>query len=457
MVYYYVDTLQRYIQRDLGIYNANNKQILCDPKDNGFMGTSFPQPHCHPDGSLGFSSPRTYSLDNPLEDQKGICLPDRAEDADCILHEYAHSILRNQKNDYTDMGPWEAPNSGTNRLETAAIKEGFADILATVYFAPEHNAFQPDVFEDWAYAHRAETQQYPQYGGQGGLRRMAGARRYPQGWGADDHENGLFWSNTMWDIYLAMGGASNDLNVRIAARNELLKTHLLSNFQIINDASLPDAAEVFTQQYLALPDYQGRHAKAILQKFHDHAILECVPGSKLQIVELRSQGYPLPPQELVAHQSQLQAQMDRAGRLALISSLRRQNTSAEQTIRYGADNWFFVLITNEGTGAARSGVVTFSFLPSVRRPRIPNALSPSTLYSDTLRMARSQQVCGSVMFDLPSFGCRVLRARFPRDMIPGAPYGVIVAEVWNPVDKLPSRFTRSTGEGKLHACIAIVS
>jgi hypothetical protein len=446
MVYYHVDTVQRYIQQELGINNANNRQILCDSKDNGYMGGIFPQPHCHSDGSLGFSSPHTHTTDANGH-PKGICVPDRAEDADCILHEYAHSILIDQKADYVNEGHWDTPNPETGRAETASLKESFADLLATVYFAPEHNTFQPDVFEDWAYVHRVE----PSYGSQAGLRRMQGTRRYPQGWGSDEYENSLFWSNPMWDIYLAMGGGSGDLNVRIGARNTLLKTHLLSNFHISNDAGLPRAAEVFTQQYLRLEEYQAAHAREILQAFHDHTILECTEGSHLEIIACVAHQKRGDLRSLARWLKRLSSVLNNTNpfkRRSVLDSITKESMSSIQKIMMRGDNWLSALIINTGQEEARTCLVRFNY-----RPIQPDQVPPDT---QTITL-NGRYICGSAGFELKPFEFQVLTTRLPTQTSLFTKNAVILAEVWNPVDNICLPATVAASQGKLHACLATVS
>ena len=173
MVYYHVDTLQRYIQGNLNIKNANNRQTEADAHDNGTSGGGF---YSSIDKGVHFGD-------------SGNCRPDRAEDADCIYHEYNHAIMDNVKPGY---GPWGTPNPVTGRRESRAIGEGFGDILACVYFAPDH-PFQREVFEDWVFAPY-------------GLRRVDGTKKYPTNWVDEEHDDGEIWSAALWDIYRTIGG-----------------------------------------------------------------------------------------------------------------------------------------------------------------------------------------------------------------------------------------------------------
>ena len=78
MCYYHVDTIQRYIQ-SLGITNAHNSQIEVEP---------------HAAVTYAYFSPTDKGLHFG---HSGPCQPDRAEDADCILHEYGHARARATK------------------------------------------------------------------------------------------------------------------------------------------------------------------------------------------------------------------------------------------------------------------------------------------------------------------------------------------------------------------------
>jgi hypothetical protein len=125
-VYYHIDSLQRYIQDTLDINDANNRAIDADPHDNSYNAAWY---------SSG-TKDLHFSDSGPTQ-------PDRAEDSDCMAHEYGHAIQ-------DDMVPgWGAPVSGTIRYESRAIGEGFGDMMAVLYNILHGNGYQRQVMEDW--------------------------------------------------------------------------------------------------------------------------------------------------------------------------------------------------------------------------------------------------------------------------------------------------------------------
>ena len=131
MIYYHIDTIQRYIQ-SLGITTARNSQIPADHHDNSLSG--------HGAFYAGLGDKGIHFGDS--ED----CRPDRGEDADAMVHEYGHAIQDDQ------VPGWGVQNPITGREESGAMGEGFGDILACVYFAEKGGGFQRQVFEDWVFA-----------------------------------------------------------------------------------------------------------------------------------------------------------------------------------------------------------------------------------------------------------------------------------------------------------------
>lgn len=234
MVYYHVDSMQRYIQNVLGINNANNRQIEADAHDNGNGGGGFYSPG---DKGLHFGD-------------SGDCQPDRAEDADCIYHEYNHAIMDNMKPGY---GPSGVPNPVTGRLESRALGEGFSDIVACVYSAPDH-PFQREVFEDWVFA-------------PWGLRRVDGSKIYPDDWVDDEHDDGEIWSAALWNIYCNIGGDSASIATQRAARDELLRTIILVYFNLTTNPNMMDAAMAMVDENIALPEYGGVGHKVMWDAF----------------------------------------------------------------------------------------------------------------------------------------------------------------------------------------------
>lgn len=371
MVYYHVDSFQRFIQNILGITTANNRKTEADAHDNGSGGGGYYSP-----GDLGLHF-----------GDSGTCKPDRAEDADCILHEYNHAIMDNVRPGY---GPWGVPNTVTGRHESRALGEGYGDVIPCIYFAPDH-PYQREVFEDWVFV-------------PGGLRRVDGTKIYPWNvpsgtggdWVDEEHADGEIWSAALWNIYTSIGGNSASVATQRAARDQMLKTIISSYFSLTTNPNMMDAAEIFMQVNADLRDFRLTHAIEILNAFHDRGILHCSAGSNLRITDLWSQQNEIP---VVGYQK----------------------------IEYGQDNWFYATVKNEGTITARAAVVTFSFQCPYTTPVYPADM-------------RNHIISSALIVNLAPGATETVRARFPKELIPAIPtgattlHGCILAEVYNPVD-----------------------
>ena len=378
-VYYHVDTLQRHIQNALGIHNANNRQIEADAHDVSYYNGAWYSPG---DKGLHFGD-------------SGPCMPDRAEDADCIYHEYNHAIMDNVKPGY---GPSGVANPVTGRRESRAIGEGFGDILPCIYFAPDH-PFQREVFEDWVFA-------------PAGLRRVDGTKIYPADWVDEEHDDGEIWSATLWNIYRTIGGDSLSVATQRAARDELLKTMISSYFALTTNPNMMDAAETMLDMNAGLPEYRLQHGIEMLNSFHDRGILQCAAGSDLKVTELWSQQNELPE-------------------------------GGWQQVEYGQDNWFYARVRNNGATAARAAIITFSFQCPYVTPVYP---------ADW----RNKIFSAAIIYDVAPGDTKTVKARFPKEMIPPLPpgttilHGCILAEIYNPEDHAPAGCTSlGCGNGKL--------
>ena len=244
--YYHIDTLQRYLQ-SIGITTAHNSQIQVDPHEGS--GAAFFSPV---DGGLHFSD-------------SGPCLPDRAEDGECIMHEYGHAIQNSQ------VPTWGGTNPVTGRDETGAMGEGFGDALACIFTASLNGGFGRAVFEDWV------------FGNQGGLRRVDGTKVYPADWASEVHDDGEIWSAALFNIYRAIGGDSANVADQRAARDAVIKSVVLSHHLLAGSASMPDGAEAVMVENAALPEYRGQHLKAMLDSFHARGLLPCNAATDLWI------------------------------------------------------------------------------------------------------------------------------------------------------------------------------
>ncbi len=377
MVYYHVDTIQRYIQ-SLGIATAHNSQIEADAHD-GSGGAWY----SGIDKGIHFGASGGYGPCGNLPEK---CRPDRAQDADVILHEYGHAIQHDQ------VPGWGQRNPITLRYETRAMGEGFGDILACVFFAPDH-PFQREVFEDWIFANCR------------GLRRVDGTKTYPDDWAHQVHEDGEIWSAALWNIYRAIGGDSPELAVRQAARDELLKTLILSHHAVAANATMPDGAEAIMETNAGLDEYQGRHLTDMLDSFHARGILKCVAGSALKITRFWLQ------------------QDD--------SEIRNWEPLAP-----GQDNWFYAEVINSGMTEARALVMSFSFKSLLADPVYPSD------FRDNIISAKAE-------FNLVPGATRIVKARWPKDLIIQT-QGYILAEIYNPDDHVPEAVTDiGASNGKL--------
>ena len=364
-VYYHIDTLQRYIQ-SLGITTAHNKQIEADAHDDSCPNCAFFSPS---DGGLHFGD-------------SGNCRPNRASDGHVTYHEYGHAIQADQ------VPSWGGTNPTTGRQETRAMGEGFGDILACVSFAGHGGGFQRQVFEDWIFSH-------PNPGGwPTGLRWVDGTKVYPADWVGSVHANGEIWSAALWNIYRTIGG--DVAATRVAARDETLKTLILSHHRVASNATMPDGAEAVMDENAALPEYRLRHGVHFIDSFHDRGLLACQLGSDLKVTELWSQ------QDDVSVRSWEQ-------------------------VEAGQDNWFYARVRNDGTIAARAAVVLFSFKSPFATPVYPADF-------------RNNIISGAVLCDLAPGATTVVKARWPKGEIPPIPaaatkrHGCILAEVYNPCD-----------------------
>jgi len=215
MVYYHIDSCQRFIQ-ELGFTNVCNKQVTA----NAFASrdyNSYFDPHTK---ILSFGS-------------GGI--PD-AEDADMIIHEYAHAIQDDQ-----------VPSFGMTP-EGCAMAQGFGDFLAACFFAEENDGFNREAVGDWIGIGMVQHC----------IRRVDGKKHYPEDFldvlrcDADSE----IWSAALWDLYLELGGNSEKKVERVAAGERsitlLLESHFflnpLSKFSEGADAIITANAQLFSSR-----------------------------------------------------------------------------------------------------------------------------------------------------------------------------------------------------------------
>lgn len=186
MVYYHVDAVGRYL-KGLGFDFVDDWQIPANVHVNeaniAFYDDS--------EGSINFGD-------------GGV---DLAEDAEVIIHEYAHAILDRQ-----------VPHISSS--EGAAIHEGFSDFLAASFFSAVSDGFSDSIVFEWAGAAAPEIFTRP----------VNGFKRYPEDIQGQSHADGEMWSASLWEIFETLG---RDASIRLVIE---------SHFFLSPDAEFADAA-----------------------------------------------------------------------------------------------------------------------------------------------------------------------------------------------------------------------
>lgn len=215
MVYYYIDSTQRYLQT-LGYSDRN------DPPNGIRDRVTYASPHWFAQDQSFYSA-----SDDALHFGDG-GWPD-ANDPDIIVHEYGHALLH-------DLTPiW-----GGGEME--AIGEGFGDYLAASRFA--ESSADPACIGEWD--SRAYVSDPPYC-----LRRVDRDRQYPVDVSGDAHADGEIWSRVLWDVRSALGPKVADVLA------------LESNFYLPPAASLVEAGQALLDADASL--YDGRYQLAIKQ------------------------------------------------------------------------------------------------------------------------------------------------------------------------------------------------
>jgi len=136
-----------------------------------------------------FGGDNSFFRDNKADITLGKGGVDDAEDAEVIVHEYGHSVQDGQ-----------VPGFGTN-LESGAIGEAFGDYLAVVvtsWAAGAPTAVPEACVADWDSVSYTSTAPHC-------LRRLDGAKHYPEDVRGEVHADGEIWSRALWDIRTALG------------------------------------------------------------------------------------------------------------------------------------------------------------------------------------------------------------------------------------------------------------
>jgi Zn-dependent metalloprotease len=170
MVYYHIDTIQRYIQ-EIGFNNVLNHQIAIS-----IDGRSDDNSHY---------SPGTKDL------TFGTGGVDDAEDAEIIAHEYGHAIQDDQ-----------VPGWGESH-EAGSMGEAFGDYLAASFFADIKPSILRLTIGNWdAVAYSGDEPPC--------LRRLDSNKRYPKDIVREVHADGEIWSACLWELRAALGSRISD-------------------------------------------------------------------------------------------------------------------------------------------------------------------------------------------------------------------------------------------------------
>jgi hypothetical protein len=385
MIYYHIDEFQRYLQ-SIGITNARASVIPCDPLDNSINAAWYAPPSGGGDGGLHFSN-------------SGNCQPDRATDADVMLHEYHHAIQ-------DDIVPaWGSSNNPiTGRNEAGAMGEGAGDFIACAYFADRNGGFQREVFEDWVFA-------------PSGLRRVDGTKVYPTNWTGSVHSDGEIWSAALWNTYRAIGGDAGGAGALTAHENarQAMFRSLIGSYPLLAvNASMPDGAEAVMRTNAALPQYRGAHLREMLQSFHDRGILKVDAGADLFVRD-----DPVDPGTTAYQAPVFWDSPD------LWIRNNDDNGTVHQNPKAGSDNYLYARVTNRGTASARGFAVTFN---------VKQWLGTQFMFPGDF----VPFISAAPGFNLAAGASMVVKAKWPAALVPGAGFhGCILASVFTPLESIP--------------------
>lgn len=199
MSYFHIDRFQNYIQTDLGLNNCANFSIGVDPEGaNGVDDSHY----------LPGSKQIVYS-GGPGPDKV-----DDAQDACVIVHEYGHAIQDNVNPGFDN------PVDGTG--------EGFGDFLGAVYFDDKH--VKPSVTRGIVMPWDANTTDADWPGRSYAVNWLYGDANYNAQ--NENHYHGQFWCATTFELYRKLGGDSQYSWVKTAARDLMIRLHLMANFNV---------------------------------------------------------------------------------------------------------------------------------------------------------------------------------------------------------------------------------
>jgi zinc metalloprotease ZmpB len=225
MAYYWVTEAQRYIQR-LG-FGTTLRPINKQPQDIRI-------------NQWGTDNSYSWGKHDVIRFGKGGV--DDAEDADVIVHEYAHAMMDSQM----------TPLGFGGSVEAAAIGEGFADywaVTVTDVIAPTPD---PACVGDWDSTSYTKTIPHC-------LRRVDDDLHYPEDLTGEIYRDGLIWSRALWDIRIALGHVKADRII------------LEGIFGFDPYTAMPAAAEATVKAAERL--YGNGTAKAVTRAFQARGIL----------------------------------------------------------------------------------------------------------------------------------------------------------------------------------------
>ena len=240
-IFYHLNITQQYIQ-SLGFDDLGNFQILADPH-----------------GLNGMDQSRVTTFGGVPKMEFGEGGVDDGEDADVIVHEYAHALLY-------DGSP--ESNSGSER---EAMDEAFGDYLATSY-SRNISEFNWGKMFTW--------DGHNEYWSG---RNVDNNKKYPDDLEKSIHRNGEIWSAALMDIWEEIGRETTD------------KLTLGMFFEMYPNMRMPQAAS----QFLLLDSQLtgGLNSPQISKAFFDRGLMDTVfappiqPDTTFKIEIMGSAGY----------------------------------------------------------------------------------------------------------------------------------------------------------------------
>lgn len=222
MVYYHIDTLQRYIQ-SLGFKD-----------DKGILNRRI-KANAH-------GGPEDDSYYNPSPGKKDITFGDGgvddSEDAEVIVHEYGHAIQ-----DAIVPGFGQKP-------EGRAMGEGFGDYLAGSFFYRFKKPSRRVKIAEWDAKGYGEPRDC--------LRRLDSKKHYPEDMVGEEHDDGEIWSACLWKVRKLLGKRKADTVI------------LESHFYLSQYSDFRDGADAIIMAEKNL--YGGKKTRGLIKIFKERGI-----------------------------------------------------------------------------------------------------------------------------------------------------------------------------------------